>query len=49
MPLRCLRCDDCLARLSLRMYVDHPKSGDGPTDVRVSLLVTADLGLLFGS
>lgn len=35
-------------KLSLRMYVDHPKSGDGPTDVRVSLLVTADLGLLFG-
>jgi hypothetical protein len=36
-------------KLSLRLFVDHPESGNGPTDVRVSLLVTADLGLLFGS
>lgn len=35
-------------KLSLRLFVDHPKSGDGPTDIRVSLLITADLGSLVG-
>lgn len=36
-------------KLSLRMFVDHPTSGDGPTDIRVSLLITADLGLIAGN
>jgi hypothetical protein len=35
-------------KLSARLFVDHPTTGRGPTDVRISLLVTADLGSLAG-
>jgi len=36
-------------KLSARLFVDHPQSDKGPTDVRVSLLITTDLGGLFGN
>jgi len=34
-------------RLHANMFADLPTSGDGPSDIRISLLVTVDIGSIF--
>jgi hypothetical protein len=34
-------------KFSVRLFADGPASGDGPSDVRVSLLVSVDIGSVF--
>jgi len=40
--------DSDKARLSFRLFADAPMSGKGPSDVRISLLLNANIGKIFG-